>query len=126
MLSKSLEMARSWCSLAVLISSTVGRFSEAPYAAHSDFSIFGGDSRREFDRDRDRERRRGAPGTCVDGGGVMSDADNGGGESNLLFSDCDVWLLALVKSGDAESFVRWTEFAGMLNSTGGAREPCEN
>lgn len=56
----------------------------------------------------------------------MSDADNGGGESNLLFSDCDVWLSALVKSGDAESFVRWTEFAGMLNSTGGAREPCEN
>lgn len=56
----------------------------------------------------------------------MSDEDNEGGESNLLFPDCDVWLSALAKSGDAERFVRCTGFAGMFNSTAGARKPCDN
>ena len=74
----------------LLVSSAVGRFSEAPYAAHSVFSRSGGDARSEFDRDRDRDRRTGAPGTCVDGGGVISEEDNGGGERNLFLSDCEV------------------------------------
>lgn len=83
-------MQRSRVSLTVSISSPDGRFSEAPYAARRVFCKSSGGSESEFERDRDRDRRRGAPGTCADGGGVISDEDNGGGESNLFLSDCDV------------------------------------
>lgn len=53
----------------------------------------------------------------------MSEEDNGGGESSLLFSDCDVDLA--FSSGDADKLARRAESVGMLNSTGGAREACE-
>jgi hypothetical protein len=87
------------------MSSVVGRFSEAPYATHSVFSILGGDARYELDRDLDR--RRGAPGICDDGGGVISDEDSDGGERNFPLSECEVWLPALILiCGEAERLVR--------------------
>ena len=76
-----MAIIRSSGSPEVSMSTTDGRFSEAPYAAHRVFSISGGDARYVVDRDLDR--RRGAPGTCDDGGGVMSEEANEGGETSL-------------------------------------------
>lgn len=113
------------------MSSAVGRFSDAPYAAQRVFSNDSdggeaGTTTRDPDRDLDR-RRRGACG-WDDGGGVISDEETGGGEQKLLFLSDGAALqsLACRRSGEAERMERRGGVLGMVISTGGAKEACDN
>lgn len=100
---------------------TLGRFSDAPYAAQRLLSIVsGGEARKERweDRDRERDRLRGAPGICVEGGGVMSEDEIGGGEYKVALS----WLVIGRRSGEGDRVGRRAGVLGTAISAGGARE----
>ena len=70
--------------------------------------------------ERDRDRRRGAPGIWVEGGGVMSEEDRGGGDKNFLSERDDRALMPAVRSGDGDRVARRTGVAGAMISAGAA------
>jgi hypothetical protein len=113
------------------ISLELGKSSDAPYATHRVWSIVaGGDAKNEFDSER--ERRNGVEAfarVCDDGGGVISEDDDGrSGENKLALSEAVTTLLSITgTSGDADSLA--SDGMGVLGieiSAGGAREAWES